>query len=91
MKGAIMSQTHSDKVKERMFSNVVNGTALGAILFFGGLFVTIASYGFASPIGLPMMIVGLALPFWEAYRAKEGRNWIGSVRTDAGSHTVAEP
>lgn len=84
MKGVTMTQTRSDKVKERMFSNVINGTALGAVLFFGGLFFTIGTFGFASPIGVPMMIAGLALPFWEAYRAKEGRNWIGSVRTGRG-------
>ncbi len=70
-----------NRVKERMMSNVLNGFALGAMLFLGGLFLTIASLGFASPIGVPMMIAGVVIPFFEAYRAREGRNWIGAVRT----------
>lgn len=69
-----------EKAKERMMSNVLNGLALGAFLFLGGLFLTIWSLGLASPVGVPMMIVGLVLPFFEAYRAREGRNWIGAVR-----------
>lgn len=78
-----------NRVKERMMSNVLNGFALGAMLFLGGLFLTIASLGFASPIGVPMMIAGLVIPFFEAHRAKEGRNWIGAVRTRRGARRAA--
>lgn len=78
-----------NRVKERMMSNVLNGFALGAMLFFGGLFLTIASLGFASPVGVPMMIAGIVIPFFEARRASEGRNWIGAVRSRGAARRAA--
>ena len=71
---------NSDKVKQRMPSNVLNGLALGAFLFLGGLFLCVWSFDLAAPLGVPMMVVGVVLPFYEFKRAREGYNWIGSVR-----------
>lgn len=62
---------------ERMANNTLNGLAMGAMLFFGGLFLTIWSWGLASPLGVPLMMAGICFPFLEAYMARNGVDWAG--------------
>ena len=64
--------------KKRWLSNTANGFLLGALFFFGGLFVTVYTWGFGAVIGRPMMLAGIALPIWMLYKAKEGENWTGT-------------
>lgn len=62
---------------KRAAKNGLNGLAMGLGLFLAGLFTTIWSWGLAGGLGVPMMLGGLALPFWSMYQARRGRNWVG--------------
>lgn len=66
-----------NRENKRMARNTLNGLAIGALLFLGGLFLTIWSWGFAAPLGIPMMLMGVAFPFLEAKMAKDGKTWLG--------------
>lgn len=68
-----MNKTES----ERVMKNSLTGIGLAIGLFFGGLFVSLATWGLGSVVGVPMMILGLALPFWQYRQSQRGINWLG--------------
>jgi hypothetical protein len=62
----------------RMAYNTLDGLAMAALLFFGGLFLTIWSWGAASPLGVPLMMAGICVPFLQAFMARHGESsWAG--------------
>ena len=66
-----------NKQLERTGRNTLAGALMGALLFLGGLFLTVWTWGFGVFLGGPMMLFGLALPFIEYKMAKDGKSWIG--------------
>jgi len=66
-----------DKRKKLWFRNTVASLALGAGFFLGGLFLTIWTWGFGGLVGVPMMILGLVLPFWLPTQSSSGKTWYG--------------
>ena len=69
---------------QRMANNTLNGLAVGAMLFFTGLFVTVCSWGAASPLGIPLMVAGILFPFLEAYLGHQEPDWAGEGRRSGG-------
>ncbi|MFA5505507.1 MAG: hypothetical protein WC314_10090 [Vulcanimicrobiota bacterium] len=65
----------TEEQKNVATSNGIMGLGLGVGLFLGGLFLSIWTWGFGAAIGLPMMILGLFMPFLMATKTNEGRSW----------------
>lgn len=79
-----------DAQANRIFRGALNGLLLGIVLFMGGLFVTIWTWGFGLPIGGPMMIAGVAAPFWMILKAQRGEEWSNEVLHESAFKTARE-
>ncbi len=69
---------------ERTGRNLMAGLLMGIFVFFAGVFINIASWGFYSFLGIPLMLFGVAIPFIEMWMAKNGKTWIGRNRPRPG-------
>lgn len=70
----------NDKTLNRVGKNILPGLLMGACVFFAGLFITLASWGLYSFLGVPMMLFALALPFLQARLASKGKRWTGAEK-----------